>query len=165
MTSDVVVLAGRAALSTWDRCRFLWQLLYTGVSLPSGDDLKAQMEQLKDTDALTQALKELAGDFPSLLRPLIHERDEFMVAQLRLMGSRPGVDSVVAVVGAGHCPGIREKWDADIQLDEIMRMPPEDDWERSRKLLLYGTGLAVTGTVLTVVCGSVYIALKLARRR
>ena len=54
------------------------------------------MEQLKDTDALTQALKELAGDFPSLLRPLIHERDEFMVARLRSMAVTPGVEKVVA---------------------------------------------------------------------
>ena len=165
MTSDVVVLAGRAALSTWDRCRFLWQLFYTGVSLPSGDDLKAQMEELKDTDALTQALKELAGDFPSLLRPLIHERDEFMVARLRSMAMMPGVEKVVAVVGAGHCPGMREKWEANIDMEEIMRMPPEEDWEQTRKVLLYGTGLAVTGTVLTVVCGSVYVALRLVRRR
>ena len=141
------------------------QLLYSGVSLPSADDLKEQMEQLKDTDALTQALKELAGDFPSISRPLIHERDEYMVARLRLMGMKPGVENVVAVVGAGHCPGMREKWEAEIELDEITRMPPAEDWNRTRKVLLYGTGLAVTGTVLTVVCGSVYVALRLVRRR
>jgi pheromone shutdown protein TraB len=73
--------------------------------LPSGEDLKKTVEALKDTDALTQALRELSVEFPSLLRPLIHERDEFMVMQLRMMGRRPGVENVVAVVGAGHCRG------------------------------------------------------------
>lgn len=136
-----------------------------GVSLPSGEDLKKQVEELKDTDALTQAFRELAVEFPSLLRPLIHERDEFMVMQLRMIGMRPGVGSVVAVVGAGHCQGMRDKWEADIQLEDITRMPPEEDWERTKKVMLYTTGLAVTGTVLTVMCGSVYVVLRLARSK
>ena len=100
----------RCFLSGGGRCR-------TGVSLPTGEDLKAQVEELKDTDALTQALRELAVEFPSLLRPLIHERDEYMVMQLRMMGMRPGVRSVVAVVGAGHCQGMRDKWEAEIHLE------------------------------------------------
>jgi pheromone shutdown protein TraB len=132
--------------------------------LPSGEDLKKTVEALKDTDALTQALRELSVEFPSLLRPLIHERDEFMVMQLRMMGRRPGVENVVAVVGAGHCQGMRDKWEAEIQLEEITRMPPKEDWERTKKVVLYTTGLAVTGTVLTVVCGSVYVVLRLARK-
>lgn len=133
--------------------------------MPSGEDLKKEVEKLKDTDALTQALRELAVEFPTLLRPLIHERDEFMVAQLRMIGARPCMRSVVAVVGAGHCQGMREKWDADIQLEDITRMPPKEDWERTRKVMLYTTGLAVTGTVLMVVCGSVYVVLRLARSK
>lgn len=135
------------------------------MKLPSGEDLKKEVEKLKDTDALTQALRELAVEFPTLLRPLIHERDEFMVAQLRMIGARPYMRSVVAVVGAGHCQGMREKWDADIQLEDITRMPPKEDWERTRKVMLYTTGLAMTGTVLTVVCGSVYVVLRLARSK
>lgn len=132
-----------AALSTWERLRFMWQLLYTGINLPTGDNLKSQVEELKDSDALTQAFLDLAAEFPSLLRPLIHERDEFMVAQLRRMGSMPRVGRVVAVVGAGHCRGIQDKWEADIPLEEITRLPPKEDWERTRKLVLCSTGLSV----------------------
>ena len=40
---------------------------------------------LQETDELTAAIQELGQDFPSLLEPLIYERDRFMVCQLRLL--------------------------------------------------------------------------------
>jgi hypothetical protein len=57
---------------------------------------------------------------------------------------------------------MRDKWEAEIQLEEITRMPPKEDWERTKNVVLYTTALAVT--VLTVVCGSVYVVLRLARK-
>jgi len=38
---------------------------------------------LQETDAVTAAIKELGQQFPSLLEPLIFERDLFMVHRLR----------------------------------------------------------------------------------
>jgi pheromone shutdown protein TraB len=49
------------------------------LNLPSAEEMKRQMEELTDTDAITEALKEMGKEFPSLLRPLIYERDEYMV--------------------------------------------------------------------------------------
>lgn len=40
---------------------------------------------LQETDELTAAIQELGQAFPSLLEPLIYERDRFMVCQLRLV--------------------------------------------------------------------------------
>ena len=37
----------------------------------------------QETDAITAAIKELGQDFPSLLEPLIFERDLYMVHSLR----------------------------------------------------------------------------------
>lgn len=37
---------------------------------------------------LTEAMKEFAEHFPGLVRPLIQERDEYMVFMLRLLASR-----------------------------------------------------------------------------
>ena len=64
--------------------------------------------------------------------------------------------------GGGTLQGMRDKWEAEIQLEEITRMPPKEDWERTKNVVLYTTALAVT--VLTVVCGSVYVVLRLARK-
>ena len=38
---------------------------------------------MQETDAMTAAIKELGVEFPSLLAPLIYERDLFMVKKLR----------------------------------------------------------------------------------
>ena len=43
---------------------------------------------LQDSDVLTEALKEFAEDFPELMRPLIEERDEYMVFLLRTLATR-----------------------------------------------------------------------------
>ena len=50
----------------------------------------------QETDALTQAMKDLAEAFPELMRPLIQERDEYMVFVLRTLASRSGA--------ASNCP-------------------------------------------------------------
>ncbi len=46
---------------------------------------------------------------------------------------------VVAVVGAGHLPGIREKWDAEIDVAAIMAVPVP------RRRRLWPLALAVVG--------------------
>ena len=46
-----------------------------------------------------------AQEFPSLIKPLLTERDQFMTFMLRKLAGR--ADTVVAVVGAGHLQGIR----------------------------------------------------------
>ena len=67
-------------------------------------------------DLITKAMEELGKSFPTLKRVIIEERDEFMVAKLRqtaqiLTNSQNQGDEkiIVAVVGAGHCPGMIEK--------------------------------------------------------
>ena len=44
-------------------------------------------------------------EFPSLITPLLTERDQYMAFMLRRLASR--AHTVVAIVGAGHLQGIR----------------------------------------------------------
>ncbi len=46
-------------------------------------DFRLSVCLLQETDAVTAAIKELGQQFPSLLEPLIFERDLFMVHRLR----------------------------------------------------------------------------------
>jgi pheromone shutdown protein TraB len=88
---------------------------------------------------------ELAKDFPTIMVPLITERDQWMVAVLRDLARDAPV--VVAVVGAGHLSGIREHWEREIDIEEIQRMPPKRrSW---RPYLLAAAGLTAT-TVLVL---------------
>lgn len=41
--------------------------------------LQAEIEQLKQPDALSAAVAEFGKDFPSIVRPLVTERDQYMV--------------------------------------------------------------------------------------
>ena len=43
---------------------------------------------MQDEDVLTEALKEFGEQYPSVLRPLIEERDEYMVWMLRRLAVR-----------------------------------------------------------------------------
>lgn len=138
-----------AALSTWEKMKLVWTLVHTGVSMPDKDELKEELESMKETDAVTAAIKELGQQFPSLLEPLIFERDLFMVHRLRTV---PKHSRVVAVVGAGHLPGMREHWDDVIDIEEICRVPQKTpskvQWGRlfitvvsTGSLFYYGTML------------------------
>ncbi|CAL8462238.1 g1769 [Coccomyxa elongata] len=135
------------ALSRWNKIRFIWALLTTGFCV--SDDLKAEVEAMKESDALTQSMKDLAEEFPELLRPLIQERDEYMVFVLRTLAAR--ASRVVAVVGAGHLPGMREKWNAEIDFEEISRMPAvpqkNSSWTWRRVALVSISGVALTAFV------------------
>lgn len=42
----------------------------------------------QDEDVLTEALKEFGEQYPSVLRPLIEERDEYMVWTLRRLATK-----------------------------------------------------------------------------
>ena len=112
------------ALSTWERVRFAWLLLVSGADVISADKLRKHVDALSDSDVVTEALREMADAFPSMMGPLIHERDEYMVAKLRGAATSPGVRDVVAVVGRGHCDGIEARWnDRRVDPVELEQMP------------------------------------------
>jgi pheromone shutdown protein TraB len=62
------------------------------------------IERMKNSDVITEMVKELSTEFPSLVGPLITERDQFLACKLR---SCPG-DTIVAVVGT-RSPFFRPK--------------------------------------------------------
>ncbi len=82
------------------------------------DDIdKEAIEQLKEQDELSDMLDSLAKAFPSVKSTLIDERDTYLAEKIR---SATG-DRVVAVVGAGHVPGILR------QLGESHDLAPLDE--------------------------------------
>lgn len=71
--------------------------------------------------------------------------------------TRRRASRVVAVVGAGHLPGMRDSWNADIDYAEIVSMPQERPRSRSyngamvtlrRAALISLSGLALTAVVV-----------------
>ena len=82
-----------------------------------------EMEKMKSKDMLSAALDELSTAFPQLKSIVIDERDKYLSQKIK---TAPG-NKIVAVLGAGHLPGIMEEINHDhdlVKLAEIKPAPP-----------------------------------------
>jgi len=75
---------------------------------------------MKSKDMLSAALDELSRSFPQLKSIIIDERDKFLAQKIK---TSPG-SKVVAVLGAGHIPGIKEVINEDHDLDQLAKILP-----------------------------------------
>lgn len=132
-----------AALSLWEKWRLIGGLLWQGLSLIDRDEMRQEIEKMKESDVLTEAIKEVGREFPSLLGPLLTERDQFMTFMLKRLGRQ--AHTVVGVVGAGHLEGIRKHWELDIDIESICRVLPPRRRLRTGRLLMFAS---VTGVVM-----------------
>lgn len=81
---------------------------------------EAEIEKLKNSDALESMMKEFSDRLPGLRSVLIDERDQYLSEKIRRI---PG-KKIVAVVGAGHCPGIRRWIGEQVDLAKLDEIPP-----------------------------------------
>ena len=102
----------------WEKMKVLGQLL---ASLFIREEIsKEEIEKLKESDALSEAMKMLAEQSPEMKRILIDERDQYMAEKIRQsMGKL-----VVAVVGAGHVKGLTAELENKHNLAELESVPP-----------------------------------------
>lgn len=104
----------------WTRMKIFSQIL--GSLFEEDEEISSeQIEALKQKGALELLLDEMGQILPGIKKHLIDERDLYMVEKIR---QAPG-QSLVAVVGAGHVPGMLAHWeDAAISLEELDQLPP-----------------------------------------
>lgn len=92
-----------AGVPWWRRLRIFTGLLAGFMSKRTVS--AEEIEQLKQSDVVEAAFGEYAAAGWDLQRPLVEERDQYMAARLRQLIAE-GHRSILAVVGAGHLPGI-----------------------------------------------------------
>jgi pheromone shutdown-related protein TraB len=103
----------------WDKIKLLFQLV---LSMGDADEISEEdIEKMKKEDALQSLLAEVGKSHPTLRDILIDERDQYLSHKIK---SAPG-EKIVAVVGAGHLPGIKEYWDTDIDIEPLDELPPK----------------------------------------
>jgi len=106
-------------MSFWEKLKLLVQLV---TSVGEFDSIKKDdVEKMKKEDVLEMVLSEIGKSFPKIKRILIDERDQYLAYRIR---NAPG-RNVVAVVGAGHVPGIRRYWEETIDIDTLNQIPPK----------------------------------------
>jgi len=102
----------------WAKIKMVFQLV---LSMGEVDDIdKETVEKMKRQDVLESILSEVGKSMPTLRHTLIDERDQYLAEKIR---TAPG-EKIVAVVGAGHVPGIKKYWGKEIGLDSLESLPP-----------------------------------------
>jgi len=122
-------------MGLWGKLKVMFQLIYSIVG--GIDDINEEdIEKMKQEDMLESLLSEVGKSFPELKHILIDERDRYLCEKIR---TAPG-EKIVAVVGAGHVPGIKKYWDADIDTKALEEIPPKG---RMIDVLKWGFPLAI----------------------
>jgi pheromone shutdown protein TraB len=92
-------------------------LLWSSWQKPNKEEIRKWLDSVmkEETDILTESFQELRRHFPTLYATIVAERDAYLAAKLiqtcrglSLLAQKhqTGRKTVVAVVGAGHVPGI-----------------------------------------------------------
>ena len=86
----------------WEKTKFLFSLLTSmfGDDDELEDDL--DIEDLKNPDNIDELMEVFKDEAPSVYEVLVHERDAYLAGSIMALPQ----DHVIAVVGAGHKPGI-----------------------------------------------------------
>ncbi len=84
----------------WNKIKLISTLL---TAVFSNEEISSEeIEKLKEKNVLQSMLDEMAEELPTIKRVLIDERDQYLASKIyEAPGSR-----IVAVVGAGHAPGL-----------------------------------------------------------
>ncbi len=101
-----------------EKAKFLYGLI--AAALGFGDEEEVDIEELKNPENLDDLMEMFKDEAPSVYETLVHERDAYLAGSIM----RIPQDRVIAVVGAGHQPGI-EKY-----LDNPETMPPLHELEK-----------------------------------
>ena len=142
-----------AKCGLWGKCKLLASLISSAFT--TEELAETEIESLKDKSALDAMLSEISDFLPAVKETLIDERDRYLAAKIwESPGSR-----LVAVVGAGHVPGLSAQLEkiaaagdggkALCDVAEIEKIPPKSFLSRAAPALipLVIAGLIVAGFV------------------
>ena len=133
-TGAALVLADReiriTMLRAWRKMSFFGKLKVIPDMILSlfiaGDITAAEIEKLKEGDMLELALQAMEESLPDLKTILIDERDQYLSHSIT---HAPG-HKIVAIVGAGHVPGVISNMGREVDMDAINRIPPPGLWSK-----------------------------------
>lgn len=129
---DIRVTMSRTwrAMGLWGKLKLVSQVL---LSVGQIDEVtEKEIEEIKQGDMLETLLSDIGKSLPALKNILIDERDRYLAQKIR---TAPG-KKIVAVVGAGHVPGIKRYWEVDTDIEELEKIPPKSICFRSLQWIL-----------------------------
>jgi pheromone shutdown-related protein TraB len=137
-------------MGVWTKIKLLAQIITSAGGLESITE--EQIEEMKKRDVLETLLSEIGEELPEVKHILIDERDQYLTHKIR---TAPG-SKIVAVVGAGHVPGIKHYWNLPIDIAPLNHIPPRNKIVSALKwiiplliLTLFILGFFTAGTATT----------------
>ena len=96
-----------------EKAKFMYGLIAS--SLGFGEEEEVDIEELKNPENLDDLMEMFKDEAPSVYEVLVHERDAYLAGRLLQLPQ----DHVIAVVGAGHQPGIERYLDNPETLPDL----------------------------------------------
>ncbi len=127
------------ALSLWGMGKLLFSMLSNLFDTKQISE--EELEKLKSGDALEDIMKEFSVNFPTIRETLISERDMYLAQKIKTSCA----DTIVAIVGAGHVPGIKTWISKDVDLAALETTPPPNAWS---KIMTWFLPLAIIGMIV-----------------
>ncbi|MBW1615907.1 MAG: TraB/GumN family protein [Deltaproteobacteria bacterium] len=119
---DIRTTLSRAwrSMGLWNKIKVVFQL---SLSIGSSQDItEEEIEKMKQTDVLENLIKEVGKSMPILKEILIDERDKYLAEKIRNASG----DKIIAVVGAGHVPGITKYIEKSRNIEELDILPKKN---------------------------------------
>ncbi|MDX1411798.1 MAG: TraB/GumN family protein [Nitrospirales bacterium] len=123
-------------------------MLVSSIILSLFDTTQVSEEEIRDLkkqDVLSDMMQELGKDVPTLKSVLIDERDQYLAAKIcETKGTK-----VVAVIGAGHMPGVKRTLadQVSVDLEKLDVIPPVSPlW----KIVGWSIPAIVVGSILLI---------------
>ena len=117
-------------MSLWSKLKILFQLILSAGEI---DEISEKdVEKMKQEDMLETLLADVKKSLPVLKDILIDERDRYLAHKIK---TAPG-KRIVAVVGAGHVPGIKKYWEVNTDINALEKIPPRNMFMRIFKWIL-----------------------------
>lgn len=114
------------------------------MSIFDDEDISSEdIENLKQSEVLDVALKEVAKEFPVVAEVLIHERDQVLAYKIK---NAPG-KKIVAVLGAAHIPGIKEEIGKTYDIKELESIPEK---KPSSKIMGWAVPLLIIAMIVSM---------------
>ena len=123
----------------WSMTKIFFSMI--GALFTSEELSEDDIEKLKSTDSLELMVEQFSDYLPGVKVALVDERDAYLAEKMRLAQG----ETVVAVVGAAHVPGIRRLFGEEIDLEELDKLPPP---KRSIQAFSWGFPILILGMIV-----------------
>lgn len=104
-------------MSFWGKVKLFFSI-FMGI-FNDEEISEEELDELKGGDMLQIALSELQTSFPELKKTLIDERDQYLAQKIKNSKGK----KIVAVLGAGHLPGIEKEIYNENDLEKLVEIP------------------------------------------